>query len=90
MPANHRTMHGYAPLLVAELIARVEAEHEAERSVIQWPTSADLACACVAYDPATRRNRSMPPATPVSVTRTGSPTLGNERFLPSQSWSLAG
>jgi hypothetical protein len=54
MPANHRTMHGYAPLPVAKLITRVEAEHKAELARIPWPTSADLARACVAHHLAKR------------------------------------
>jgi hypothetical protein len=49
MPANHRTMYGYAPLSVGDLIARVKAEQAAERVRIPWPTSVDLARACVAY-----------------------------------------
>jgi hypothetical protein len=55
MPANHRTSFGYAPLQVAELIERAETEHKAELIAIPWPTSVDLARACVAYHQATWR-----------------------------------
>ena len=54
MPANHRTQAGYAPLRVADLIARMKAERDANRTQPQWPTAADFACACLRHFSLTR------------------------------------
>lgn len=48
MPAQHRTMLGYAPLRAPDLIARVEAERAAEHTRPRWPTFTDFGRACVA------------------------------------------
>lgn len=49
MPANHRTLAGYAPLRVRDLIARAAAEQVAQRAGPRWPTVVDLGRACVRH-----------------------------------------
>jgi hypothetical protein len=58
MPAQHRTMLGYAPLRAPDLIARVEAERAAERTHPQWPTFTYFGRACVAAHATAARRSS--------------------------------
>lgn len=55
MTAQHRTLHGYAPLRVAMLIQRARAEQVRKDAAPKWPTAVDLARACLNNCAATRR-----------------------------------